>query len=272
MRRVRCYMCNRPSTSKEHVPPRCLFPELKDVGENHRRNLITVPSCDWHNSFKSTDDSFLMVSLAGIFGNNSTGLRHKFSKVNRAIYRSSFTMLKEAVRDGKWHFLEVGPNQYVDVIWGKPDHERLNRCFDRIARGLYYARHERRFEGLTRTHLGYLTPGSSNASSFQRFLRDKVKPELDGKERLGDNPEVFSFQFTEPDQFGIFGVDMRFYGGLDVFVAMIPKGKRLPDNLAMMLIDKGIPTTITLGDKEYDFNFDNAKQLKDSLRESTGEI
>ena len=26
-----CYACNEPSTSSEHVPPRVLFPELKDA-------------------------------------------------------------------------------------------------------------------------------------------------------------------------------------------------------------------------------------------------
>lgn len=64
--RAQCYMCVSPATSREHVPPLCLFPESKDVGgKDYRRNLITVPSCDEHNSKKESDDEFLMVSLAG---------------------------------------------------------------------------------------------------------------------------------------------------------------------------------------------------------------
>lgn len=44
-----CYMCEAAPTSREHVPPKCLFPESKDVnGQNFRENLITVPSCDIH--------------------------------------------------------------------------------------------------------------------------------------------------------------------------------------------------------------------------------
>ena len=78
-----CYMCGGAITSMEHVPPKCIFPESKDMeGENYRNNLITVPSCDIHNSHKSYDDEFLMVSLAGIFGNNSIGYRHKLGKVD----------------------------------------------------------------------------------------------------------------------------------------------------------------------------------------------
>lgn len=26
-----CYMCDAPATSEEHVPPKCLFPERKDL-------------------------------------------------------------------------------------------------------------------------------------------------------------------------------------------------------------------------------------------------
>ena len=131
-----CYMCDRPSSSMEHVPPKCLFPETKDLGRQYRNNLITVPSCDEHNSHKSADDEFLMASLAGLIGNNSVGLRHKFTKVNRAIYRSKFALLDQAMSGQRWEYLKVGPHQYVDVLWGKPNYDRLNTCFDRIARTL----------------------------------------------------------------------------------------------------------------------------------------
>jgi hypothetical protein len=69
-----CYMCDAPATSKEHVPPKCIFPERKDSdGQYLREGLITVPSCELHNSKKSADDEFLMVSIAGLFSNNSIG-------------------------------------------------------------------------------------------------------------------------------------------------------------------------------------------------------
>ena len=60
----RCYICGAPATSKEHVPPQCLFPEKKDIGtEKFRKDLITVPSCELHNTNKSKDDEFLMDAL-----------------------------------------------------------------------------------------------------------------------------------------------------------------------------------------------------------------
>jgi hypothetical protein len=195
-----------------------------------------------------------MVSLAGIIGNNSIGYRHKFSKVNRAIYRSSFALLEKAMTDQRWHALEFAPNKFIDVVWGKPDYDRLLNCFDRIARGLYHHRFERRFRGRTKTMLAYLTPNSQNPAEFQRFMRDKVRLELDGKPRIGANPDVFSFQFTDPDQFGLSLLHLLFYGGLDVCIALIPTESRVPRNIAMDLIEAGIETTITLGEREYHFN------------------
>lgn len=259
-----CYMCDAPATSREHVPPRCLFPESRDVGADYRKNLLTVPSCEKHNSGKGADDEFLMVSLAGIIGNNSIGYSHKFSKVNRAIRRSSFSLLNDAMKNQKWHVVEVGPNKFIDVVWGTPDYERLLRCFDRVARGIHMAHFGRKFSGRTRTIIGYIPSDSPNPAEFQRLVRDKVAAELEGKPRLGDNPDVFTFQFTDPDQFGIFLVHLQFYGGLDVYVGLSPDGCETPGNLAMLLIEGGFETTITVGPEEYRFNVSNPKHCVDT--------
>ncbi len=73
-------MCERDATSREHVPPLCLFPEIKDTkGINFRKDLITVPSCDLHNSKKSDDDEFLMLSLSGLLKNNPVGSFHQLT-------------------------------------------------------------------------------------------------------------------------------------------------------------------------------------------------
>lgn len=49
-----CYMCDAEATTVEHVPPKCIFPESKDLSStdkllDFRKQLITVPSCDDHN-------------------------------------------------------------------------------------------------------------------------------------------------------------------------------------------------------------------------------
>ncbi len=227
---------------------------MKDVGADYRQKLLTVPSCDEHNRGKAADDEFLMVSLAGIIGNNSIGYSHKFSKVNRAIRRSAFSLLNQAFKDQRWDVIQFGPNKFIDVVWGTPDYGRLLRCFDRIARGVHMAHFGQKFRGKVRTILGYIPSDSPNPAEFQRFIRDKVAMELEGKSRLGSNPGVFNFQFTDPDQFGLRLVHLQFYGGLDVYVGLMPDGCQIPDNLAMLPIDCGIETTIKIGAEGYRFN------------------
>jgi len=69
-------MCDLPGTTDEHIPPRAIFPEAKDAeGRNYRIDLITVPSCPDHNTAKSDDDEFLMVSLAGIMATTWAKIR-----------------------------------------------------------------------------------------------------------------------------------------------------------------------------------------------------
>lgn len=186
-------MCDRLASSREHVPPRNLFPESKDTsGENFRLNLITVPSCDLHNSAKSHDDEFLMVSLAGIIGNNSIGYRHRFGKVERAIRRTSNRLLdKVLTKKSQVFVVEIAENKFLDVIWGTPDAERLNRCFDQITRGLYFHHFNTPLLGAVRIHLGYLHHQDASARNFSSFIKRKTEIELAGKERYGENPQIF---------------------------------------------------------------------------------
>lgn len=134
-----CYRCDEPGTTREHVPPKCLFPEAKDMGGLHlREDLITVPSCPVHNTAKSRDDEFLMVCMAGILGNNSIGFRHRLSKVNKAIRRSADRLLQEVFIDkAEVRRIELERNRFIDVLWGTPDIARLKHCFEHIAHGLH---------------------------------------------------------------------------------------------------------------------------------------
>ncbi|OOE82802.1 hypothetical protein BZG72_07300 [Salinivibrio sp. PR6] len=249
-----CYMCEKPAVSSEHVPPKCIFPESKDVkGINLRQHLITVPSCDVHNSAKSKDDEFLMVSLAGIFGNNSIGFQHKFSKVNRAIRRSSNRLLDAAFTKRKHYKLERD-NKFLEVIWGTFDHVRLNDCFTHIAYGLHFHHFERRFKGQVKVIMGYLHSKDMSNNNFVQFIKDRAAIDLKDVERCGKNPDVFYYQFVAPDEHGIYLLHMRFYGGIDVYASFLPEDKTKPYNLALELMNEGIETVINLDGKEYHVN------------------
>ena len=38
----KCYKCDKEATGQEHIPPKCIFPERKDLDGDYRKNLITV--------------------------------------------------------------------------------------------------------------------------------------------------------------------------------------------------------------------------------------
>jgi hypothetical protein len=248
-------MCDNPATSREHVPPKCIFPERKDFsGQNLREDLITVPSCEVHNSKKSKDDEFLMVSIAGILGNNSIGYRQNMTKVSRAIRRTSNQLLDNAFLKRKHYVVNLEGNAFLEVIWGTPDYKRLENCFEHIALGLFFHHNAKRFKGRLKVVMGHLYHFEKNPATFIQFIKHRAEIDLKDRERFGNNPSVFFYQFTDKDKYGLFLLKMCFYEGVDIFVSFIPDGVMIPPNFAMQLIGGGIKTYLNLGDTSYEFN------------------
>lgn len=249
-------MCESPATTVEHVPPRALFPEAKDVeGKNYRVNLITVPSCHLHNTAKSDDDEFLMVSLAGIIGNNSIGYKHKLTKVDRAIRRSSNRLIEKALgKKRRTTKIDLENNLFLEVIWGTPDAERLYRCFDHIVRGLHFHHFGKSLLGEVKPLLGFLFHSDRSAKNFTQFIADRAELDLAGKQQHGKNSDVFFYQVTDPDQFGLYLFRLCFYGGINIYAAVIPDIAKPPKHLGVELMNQGVKTILTLGDKNYEIN------------------
>lgn len=248
-----CYMCDKPGITVEHVPPKCLFPELKDAGINLRMNLITVPSCEDHNCKKSDDDEFLMVSIAGILGNNSIGYEHYNGKIQRALKRTSYKLLEKVFL--KKRLVRLGnENKFIDVLWGSPDYKRLIDCFTHIAYGIHRHHFKASFVGSTKTLLGFLHTNVPNPKVFKAFIKEKASLELADKTKHGDNPAVFYYQYTEPDKFGIYLVKLCFYQNVDVYISYMPSSSEKPYHIGFELMNLGYKTIIKLGDKEFEFN------------------
>jgi len=131
-----CYWCGNLATSREHVPPKCLFPEdksIKDIlGKLFRNNLITVISCDEHNISKSHEDEYLMACLSGKADNNDVAYIHNTTKVRRAIEKNP-NMIKINDVD----ILKLGGKEFP-VQWVTVDNYKLVHSFGAIARALYF--------------------------------------------------------------------------------------------------------------------------------------
>jgi hypothetical protein len=167
------------------------------------------------------------------------------------------------LKNQRVEWFEFSPNKFIDVTWGTPDIERLNNCFDRIARAVFFDTFATKFLGKTEITLGFTDYRYSNPIEFQRMIRDKVQEELTGKPLLGANPEIFQYQFTDVDEFGLRVTYLKFYGGLDIYVALIPAEFEFPKDFVSELLDMGIPTTIQTTTGIYKYNFDPNSYPKD---------
>lgn len=196
-----------------------------------------------------------MVSLAGIIGNNSIGYMHKHGKVDRAILASANRLLDQVLlKKEEFQRLEIEDNKFINVLWGTPDLVRLNRCFEYIAFGLHRHYFKQNFHGSVTVLPGYLREKSPNKKQFVKFIQDRLELELQEKPKLGFNPEVFYYQVSDPDRFGLYSMRTCFYGGLPVYIAFKPERLTLPEDLAFLLVEQGIRTIFTLGDNTYEFN------------------
>ena len=248
-----CYACQEKATSVEHVPPKCIFPELKDFPHKDlRTNLITVPACDEHNSAKSKDDEFLMVSLAGMLGNNSIGCAHSTTKVDRALRRSSYKFLERVfISNRKKLLIDLGNNKFIHAISGTPDLERLDKCVDHIVRGLYRHHFQENFSGHVKTLLSFLVVDEQGRSNLQQFLLARARKDTVELPRFGANQEVFFYQVVDPDEFGIRLLSLCFFDNIEIFCALVPENAIVPNHLGFELMKRGMPVTFALDGQEY---------------------
>jgi hypothetical protein len=231
----RCYACGQPATSSEHVPPKCIFLELKDAGVDYRKQLITVPSCDVHNSQKSKDDEFLLLALAVYFGNNSAGNDHFFQKVMRAVRRAPIAFQKLIDES----FPVAAPaGAGVALAF---DRERFDREMEMIVRALYF-HYTGSILSLPVTvespvflvRQGAELIADSAAAAISQAVRGFIGP---GTPSEGANPDIFQYRFRHEPKDDIFAVEMKFYERLLVVGNTI---KRPPEPSAQPAVGQDV--------------------------------
>jgi hypothetical protein len=213
-----CYACEAGATSDEHVPPKCLFPERKDVpdGTDYRVNLITVPSCEVHNSAKSRDDEYLLQTLAGSYTSSQVGLTQFLTKVRRAfertpskssslIQRSVPVMLKREAAS-EW---EQGAEVIVEA-------ERLDNVLGNCARALYFHETGKKFAGPVHVITAFTM---YKHALVQEHVSREVRAATEyfcSRPPNGANPVVFWYKFEESENAAVFL--MCFYGSSEVLI------------------------------------------------------
>ncbi|HEU6436075.1 MAG TPA: hypothetical protein VE028_01320 [Nitratidesulfovibrio sp.] len=243
----KCYMCEKDATSREHVPPKCLFPESSEFHDNdYRKNIITVPSCDEHNSKKSKDDEFLLLNIPRISGNNTVGFIIGSTKVSRAFDRSPH--LEDAVFKNKKTIEIPVKSESIKITYGNPDHLRLIKCFERIFFGLYRHHYGENFSGQIKVFFDCFVYEDTSLQNYKKLIRVKIAEDLEGKEVFGENPDVFTYQFTDPDVYGIIACKATFYQNTVIYGAY--RKEEQNDLLSILIRDKVCDVYVKNGDTD----------------------
>jgi hypothetical protein len=217
-----CYMCDALATSREHAPPKCLFPEPKDVedGSDLRKNLITVPSCSKHNLSLSKDDEYFLVITTANIGGNERRSQQLSTKVVRALRRnpvfadSTFAArLPTTVVDGQ------------SVIGFKIDRPRIERVIEKTVRAIVFHSTGSKLLGSLSVLLPMLRNDDGTPAPFMEELGVHAGAMGAGLPWLGDNPEVFRYRLRIDPTDGFSFFWMILYDG---FVGFASWGTRVP--------------------------------------------
>ncbi|MEJ1378159.1 MAG: hypothetical protein RPU32_09350 [Candidatus Sedimenticola sp. (ex Thyasira tokunagai)] len=209
-----CYMCDQPRTSREHAPPKCLFPVAKEIGQDVRRNLIKVPSCDAHNSEKSEDDEFMRAIILFSAAENNEVAQHQFlGKLLRATKRSplkysNYIDEKGTIESGRLRVLKI-------------DRDRFDNCIEHLVRALFF--HD--FGTKWRYPIMVASPNFHSETSDEKAAPHKPTAELVKIMReflgqgpvLGDNPSVFKYRLRHDEESCSYAFAGIFYDFFEVY-------------------------------------------------------
>jgi hypothetical protein len=212
-----CYFCEKVASSREHVPPKSLFPKEKDLndGVNYRKNLIKVPSCDEHNLKKCKDDEYLQLILVHGYFNNSAGREHFNRKIMRALARRP-AILRALYSSKRPVTVDAQPTVAVKI-----DRGRFNRVLEQICQGLHFFEFGNHWQDEIEIHspllLSMNEAESDKVNELVAKLSKVIIQKLSSCEKKGDNPDIFWYQMHVDKEKNRLIARMTFYEGFDIF-------------------------------------------------------
>lgn len=222
-----CYMCDAPATSREHAPALCFFPEQTDSigGIDLRRNLITVPSCDPHNTAKATDDEYLWLVILATNSLNDCGEQMVRTKVTRSIDRSpalASTLLDDAIPAQVYNSIR---GEWQQTVLAEFEKTRFYTRLEMVGRALWFHHFKRKWRASVTAFPNFVTfhPASvpSAASRAYRQVLSIADKGFLNAPRHGENPSAFFYQVHADHTQGL--IRATFYGLAAVTLAFTPK-------------------------------------------------
>lgn len=195
-------MCDEIATSKEHVPPKCLFPEQEDLpgGIDLRKQLLTVQSCDTHNSKKSHDDEYFLYFLGGCNQINKIGRNHYTSKIRRAIKRNSSLFRKMTKTAVPVIITDPHTMKQEESLALTLEPARVNNIIRQLSRAIYYHHYKEKLIG----NVKYQAEFMATTTDPSEMQNNKFSVEADiifqNAPYFGENSEVFKYQVIENEE------------------------------------------------------------------------
>jgi len=221
-----CYMCDCVKSSYEHVPPKCFFPNKGIAGKDLKINLITVPSCDLHNTKKSGDDEYLLLFTLLNYAKNNIGERYFVLDRLSAIQRHKSLKNKVAsIISNNPVPIHINNEESIAV---NVDMEKIWRSIDHITRAIFYHHYkEKLFSPLTIYPLLALLPDPRSQTYYEKSNSHSQIVNVSHKHfsllsRYGNNQEIFYYQID--DSSDSFSMRICFYEGVD-FLSIFKKQK-----------------------------------------------
>lgn len=174
-----CTFCNkRKATTRDHIPPKCLYPESVRPG----LNLITVPSClECNNELSDDEEHFRNLIVTG--GGRNLIVDELFKKVCRGLERAkSNYKLTDMFAVIQKHRLKIKEGKEQERYLIYPD-EAFWRVMSKIGRGLFYH------------HMHFPLP--SNYRVETKKLEFMVPPGLwNAPDCYHCHPQIFRYGYT----------------------------------------------------------------------------
>ncbi len=242
---TQCYCCEKAATTRDHIPPKCFFPEKKYLSSNspdYRSNLITVPSCSDHNNHRSSDDEY---TAAVIVMNSESDLAF-------TIFKSKWvkTLLRREVALGQRIFSTAKSVRVISKKNGllipyetlaiSYEMKRIERVIESIACAIYYIESDYQEKWANECIIqspNFLNRDLSHSQDAyelnqinQAFIHGEKYQEL-GLTKKVVHPDVFYYQFFKSDDKN-FIVKIVFYGDF-TFFAFLKNKQSSPSSIIL---------------------------------------
>ena len=206
-----CYMCDRPASSREHVPPRSFFP----IGQ--REGLWTVPSCPVHNLDNSKDVEYVRNVICIQRGTNATA-EEAFEVAKRSWDRSP-ALFHRTFHDLRG--VEIGGEETGIFPF---DLARVKRVILAVAHALAYRDFGREYIGQWHVFCATLlsrTPAPKWNDLRNMLMSAQFEPIATPK------PDVFAYAIHRTEPVGVI-YRLTLYEAFVVFTWPVVKGGAYP--------------------------------------------